>query len=475
MSIENQHMDIRQFSQVYFLGIGGIGMSAIARWFHQNGVWVGGYDKTPSPLTMALQEEGMEIHFEDNAALIPSQVLEAKDTTLVVLTPAIPTDHQEWKYLRDDGFLIQKRSQVLGLISQNCFTVAVAGTHGKTTTSTLIAFLLKEAGTGCTAFLGGISANYNSNFLLSDKPMEDAVMVLEADEFDRSFLTLFPNIAVLTSTDADHLDIYGEKENMDKAYADFVFQVKRNGRLFLNDKINLSFETRNGVQTKRYGLKSNVLFATNIQPNGFGFDFELWENLGSYGKFHLPLPGHHNVENAIAALHVAHALGISWDDLRAILPRFKGIRRRFEKIFDNGQRVLIDDYAHHPTEISAAVSAARTLYPDRKLGLVFQPHLYTRTRDFALGFSTALNAGDALWLLDIYPAREKPISGVTSKMILDRVDLSDKWLVTKDQLVESVCQSDCEVILMLGAGDIDRLVQPMAMSLSSNQNEAVNK
>lgn len=470
-----QHIDIRHFTQVYFLGVGGIGMSAIARWFSQNGAWVGGYDKTPSPLTTDLEKEGIEIHFEDHINLIPPRVVQHKDTTLVVITPAIPADHQEWNFLKEKGFLIMKRSQVLGLLSQNCFTVAVAGTHGKTTTSTLIAYLLREAGIGCTAFLGGISGNYGTNFLLSEKPMEDSIMVVEADEFDRSFLTLFPNIAVVTSTDADHLDIYGDDQSLDKAFGDFIFQVKRGGLLFLQEKISIEFETRSGVQVRKYGQHSTELFAINIKPSGFGFDFELRENLGSHGNFHLPLPGFHNVENAIAALFVANKLGVSFDRLREILSGFKGIKRRFEKVFDNGARILIDDYAHHPTEINAAVSAARALYPDKKLGLVFQPHLYSRTRDFANGFSNALNSGDALWLLDIYPAREKPISGVSSKMIFDRIDLSDKWLVTKEELNEKIVGSDCEVILMLGAGDIDRLVKPLAEALETGKKQLQEK
>lgn len=470
MSNEFQ-IDLKDFKQVFFLGIGGIGMSALARWFKQNGFWVGGYDKTPSPLTQDLQSEGIEIHFEDDLTLIPDFIKDQKETTLVVLTPAIPADQAEWKYFRDEEFKILKRSQVLGLISQTCFTVAVAGTHGKTTTSTLIAYLLREAGLGCTAFLGGISANYKTNFLLSEKPLEESIMVLEADEFDRSFLTLYPNIAVVTSTDSDHLDIYGDSQAMEEAYASFVFQVKRNGKLFVNDKVSTPFETRTGVEIKQYGLKETGIFGENLKPSGFGFEFEMKESLSSYGRFLLPLPGYHNVENAIAALSVAHSLGISFEELRKILPGFKGIKRRFEKIQEANDRVLIDDYAHHPTEIAAAISAARALYPDKKLGVVFQPHLFSRTQDFAVGFSQALNAADQLWLLDIYPAREKPISGVTSKIIFDRVDISDKRLISKEELTENVVNSDCQVILMLGAGDIDRMVLPMAQALVSNTNK----
>lgn len=469
------HIELKNFKQAYFLGIGGIGMSALARWFKQNGFWVGGYDKTPSPLTDELRKEGIEIHFEDNIDLIPDFIKSQKDTTLVVLTPAIPADQMELNFFRNEGFLIQKRSQVLGIISQNCFTVGVAGTHGKTTTSTLIAFLLREAGYGCTAFLGGISANYQTNFLLSEKSLEDSFMVLEADEFDRSFLTLFPNIAVLTSTDADHLDIYGDSETIQEAYANYVFQIKRNGKLFQNNKITRTFELRSGVEVKKYGIGGDDISAENIKPNGFGFDFDLRVNLTNYGTFHLPLPGFHNVENALAALSVVNSLGVSYENLRTILPNFKGIKRRFELIYSSENRVLIDDYAHHPTEIDAAILAARALYPTKKLGVVFQPHLFSRTRDFANGFSNSLNSVDTLWLLDIYPAREKPIAGVTSKLILDRVDISEKSLISKDELAETVAHSDCEVILMLGAGDIDRLVRPVAEAISNQSQKILAK
>jgi UDP-N-acetylmuramate--alanine ligase len=465
--------ELSQYKNVYFLGIGGIGMSALARWFQQHGFHVAGYDKTPGFVTDSLINEGIAIHFEDDIAHIPDYVKEQKDQTLVVLTPAIPANHAEWKFLKDAGYLIQKRSQVLGLISQTCFTVAVAGTHGKTTTSSMIAYLLKEAGKGTTAFLGGITANYGTNFLLSDKPLEETIMVVEADEFDRSFLTLHPSVAVVTSTDADHLDIYGDDETMKTAYGDFIRLIRRDGRLYLNSGISQNFETRSSVVTKRYGLDDGQVYATNVKPNGFGFDFEVRENLGSYGVFHLAMPGFHNVENALAALLVCQSLGISWDTLRQLLPGFKGVKRRFEKIYEDEKVVLIDDYAHHPSEISAALNSLRALYPDKKLGVVFQPHLYSRTRDFALEFSHALNQADRLWLLDIYPARELPISGVSSKLIIDRVDIPEKALISKEALIDSVRNSGCQVIAMLGAGDIDRLVQPMAEAFVSQSNMSV--
>ena len=459
------------FRQVYFLGIGGIGMSALARWFLSQGFRVGGYDKTPGPVTDALSAEGCEISFDDAASALPSWVKENRETTLIVLTPAIPQTHAGWKYLQEKGFSIQKRSQVLGMISGSMFTIAVAGTHGKTTTSSMLAYLLKESGKGCTAFLGGITANYQSNFLLSDKPLEDSVMVVEADEFDRSFLTLFPGIAILTSTDADHLDIYGDDSSIKATYAEFVSQVKRDGRLFIQEDIHLSFETRNGVKVQTYGRNAGQFTACNIQSAGFGFEFEVKENLQSHGTFYLPMPGFHNVENALAAMLACRELGISWDTLRELLPGFKGVKRRFEKVYEDRQVVVIDDYAHHPSEIHAALSSIRAMYPDRKLGVVFQPHLFTRTRDFALGFSQALNEADQLWLLDIYPARENPIPGITSKIIFDRVDLSEKKLVSRESLVAQVTASGCGIVAVLGAGDIDRLVAPLVLAYkSSNQN-----
>lgn len=467
---QNAIESLNNYKHVYFLGIGGIGMSGLARWFEQHGFWVGGYDKTPSPLTDAMRAEGIEIHFDDEPGQIPGFIRDEKDKTLVVLTPAIPPNHAEWKFFRDAGYNILKRSQVLGLITQTGFTVAVAGTHGKTTTSSMIAYLLKEAGLGCTAFLGGVSANYGTNFLLSDKPIDETIFVVEADEFDRSFLTLHPNVAVVTSTDSDHLDIYGDSKTMLRAYSDFMMQVKRNGRLFLQDKITTIPETRTGVEIKKYALDAGQIYAHNLVPKGFGFEFELKENLGTYGKFYLPLPGFHNVENATAALAVAHSLGISFDRLRDILPGYRGVKRRFEKVYEDESVVLIDDYAHHPTEIDAALKSLRALYPDKKLGVVFQPHLFSRTRDFAREFSFALSQADRLWMLDIYPARELPVSGVNSRMVLDRVDLSEKQIISKEALVESVVQSDCEVIAMLGAGDIDRLVQPMAKGFASRLN-----
>jgi UDP-N-acetylmuramate--alanine ligase len=460
MSPQNQS-ELRQFKNVYFLGIGGIGMSALARWFHKNSFIVLGYDKTPGSITAGLEKEGIAIHFEDSLSAIPSFIKDEKEKTLVVLTPAIPKDHTEWQYFRESGYEIMKRSQVLGLISQGCFTVGVAGTHGKTTTSSMVAYLLKEAGLPCTAFLGGISANYGTNFIPGDKPLTETIMVVEADEFDRSFLTLHPDIAVVTSVDADHLDIYGNSETLKKAYADFVAQIKREGSLFIHEKVRLLYETRTGVRVKTYGTSEGDIRAEQVQASGFGFEFELKEDLISHGRFRLNMPGFHNLDNAVAALAVAHKLGVSFETLRQILPGFKGVKRRFEKVYEDETVVLLDDYAHHPSEIDATIRSLRVLYPDKKLGLVFQPHLFSRTRDFALEFSHALNQADKLWLLDIYPARELPVSGVSSRMILDRVDLSEKEIVSADKLINSVLASDCQVVAMLGAGDIDRLVAPM--------------
>jgi UDP-N-acetylmuramate--alanine ligase len=448
-------------------------MSALARWFRQNGFHVEGYDKTPGPVTDGLIKEGIAVHFDESVSAIPHFVLENREKTLVVLTPAIPSQHAGFRHLQELGYPILKRSQVLGLIAGQSYTVAVAGTHGKTTTSSMIAYLLKESGLDCTAFLGGITANYGTNFLLSQAPAAQSIVVAEADEFDRSFLTLRPSIAVVTSTDADHLDIYGDGETMRQAYSEFVLQVRREGILLIQNQIQGDFETRSSVRTIRYGLSEGDFFATNVVPNGFGFDFEVMENMASHGKFHLAMPGFHNVENALAALLVCVKLGVSWETLRQLLPGFKGVRRRFEKVFEDDHVVLIDDYAHHPSEINAALESLRTLYPEKKLGVVFQPHLFSRTKDFALEFSHALNQADRLWLLDIYPARELPVSGVTSRLIFDRVDISEKEIISKEDLIGSVTGSDCEIIAMLGAGDIDRLVQPMAEAFLSRSQSGV--
>lgn len=471
MTNRQNDVDLNAFREVYFLGIGGIGMSALARWFLSRGFHVGGYDKTPGPVTEALEKEGCIISYDDTVAALPDWL--SPESTLVVVTPAIPRNHAGWQLLVEKEFIILKRSQVLGMISRSHYTMAVAGTHGKTTTSAMLAYLLREAGKGCTAFLGGISSNYQTNFLLSEKGPEESIMVAEADEFDRSFLTLFPRIAILTSTDPDHLDIYGDESGIRAGYAEFISQIKRDGVLFVHEAVKLNYEIRQGVKVRTYGRENGDFTVRNIRASGFGFEFEVMENLQSHGLFHLGMPGFHNVENALAAMLACREAGVSWDELRVLLPGFKGVKRRFEKVFEDDRVVLIDDYAHHPSEIQAALQSIRALYPDRKLGVVFQPHLFTRTRDFAAGFSRALNEADQLWLLDIYPAREQPIPGITSRIILDRVDISEKKLCSRESLITQVVGSGCSVIAVLGAGDVDRLVQPLADAFQSSHNKAL--
>lgn len=457
----HKNVKLGQFRHIYFLGIGGIGMSALARWFLANGFKVSGYDKTSTTLTTALEREGINIHYEDSIPLIDNEIFENKEATLVVLTPAIPKAHSEWNFFMEKEYLILKRSQVLGLITQDCFTLAVAGTHGKTTTSSMLAYLLKEAGKGVTAFLGGLTQNYQSNFLLSKLPLEESLVVVEADEFDRSFLTLNPNVAIVTSCDPDHLDIYGTKKEVELAFSEFISRVKREGNLFIKNSLSLRFETKSNVQVKTYGNAGGDFFVQNIQNTGLGYTFELKEGFASHGTFHLNMPGLHNVENAVAALVAAHQVGVSYDELRKIIPGFKGVKRRFEVIIDTPELVFVDDYAHHPAELDALIGSLKNLFPDKKITVIFQPHLFTRTRDFALEFANALSQIDNLLLLDIYPARETPIAGISSKSILERVDLIDKRIVSKEALLDLLKTESVEVLATVGAGDIDQLVQPI--------------
>lgn len=459
-------MQLSQFTHIYFIGIGGIGMSALARYFKHNGCEVAGYDKTPTSLTQALQAEGMLIHFDDDVRLIPAAFIENKEKTLVVVTPAIPADHSELNHLRQAGFMVLKRSEVLGKLTSEHNTIAVAGTHGKTTTSAMIGYLLKESGIACTAFLGGILQNYNNNFLISATPQGAQWVVVEADEFDRSFHTLNPTIAVFTSADPDHLDIYKTRGAVELAYAEFLGKIKKGGALFINHTIDIPYHTQLNVAVKTYGLSGGEHHAQNIKNNGLGHDFELITGHKSQGYFTLNMPGLHNVENAVAAISaVAHA-GVPYDTIRQLLPGFKGVKRRFSVLIHTPQLVFIDDYAHHPTEIEALLTSLRSLFPDKKLAVIFQPHLYTRTRDFAAGFAQALSHADVLYMLDIYPAREKPIPGISSDTIFTRVDLMHKYRVTRESLLEHMAHDDLEVVITVGAGDIDMLVDPICSILN---------
>ena len=451
-------MKLEQYDSVYFLGIGGIGMSAIARWFKHKGLRVAGYDRTPTPLTHELIEEGMEIHFDDRIEFIPGYI--TKEKTLVVFTPAIPKNHVEHAYLKDQGFTILKRSEVLGVLTKNYKTVAVAGTHGKTTTSSLVAHILKSAGIDMVAFLGGITTNYSSNLVMHGEVNAKTVVVVEADEFDRSFLRLFPEIAVVTSADADHLDIYGDHNSMLISFKDFIKQINKKGNLIIHESIS---SLANGIDITKetYGMSQGQFFAGNITANGGFFEFDLQGFGKKIEKIQLGVPGFHNMENAIAATLVALRLGISEAIIREALGSFKGVKRRFEFIIQKNDLVYIDDYAHHPTEIEAFLKSLKSMYKGKKITVIFQPHLFTRTRDFAEGFSKSLSIADEVLLMDIYPAREEPIPGVTSDMLFKDITSPVKIRCSKKDVIQKLEDLNVEVLATVGAGDIDTFVKPI--------------
>ncbi len=448
-------MDLKDIKNVYFLGIGGIGMSAIARWFIENKFQLAGYDKTPTPLTDALVLEGATIHFQDDITLIPSHFLYNKNETLVIYTPAIPKDNIQFNYLKDNGFVLMKRSEVLGLLTQNMFTIAVAGTHGKTSTSSMVAHILKHNGKNVTAFLGGVTQNYGTNFLINQKP-EDVICVVEADEFDRSFLTLFPDLAIVTSTDADHLDIYQNHSNLLDSFALFVKQIKPNGKLFQH--FGLHLEEGLNVPTYEYSLEKGDYKIENLTIKNAEMVFDIVAPATRIDKCTLQIPGFHNAENALAAAAVCLELGLSVEKIKEGIGTFKGVKRRFEYHIRNEKIVYIDDYAHHPTEIEAFLKSVKALYPNKKITAVFQPHLYSRTRDFQEGFATSLSLADDVLLLDIYPARELPIEGVTSDIIFKNITSKNKVLCKKENVLEILQAKQPELLVTIGAGDIDTLV-----------------
>lgn len=448
---------MNDIQKVYFIGIGGIGMSALARYFNSRKVAVFGYDKTATTLTKKLVEEGMVIHYEDDVSQIP------KGIDLVVYTPAIPKDHGELNYFQEHGFLLKKRAEVLGMISQTQRTIAIAGTHGKTTTTSILTHILREGGVDCTAFLGGIANNFSSNYVEGKSDW----VVVEADEYDRSFLHLHPEIAVILSMDADHLDIYGADEEVKNSFRIFGSQVKKNGKLLVNQTWITEYLKEEKVQgkVKTYGLEAGDYHATNIKVvNGY-FVFDFKSKMSDIGNLQFNLPGHHNIENATAAIAVALGLGVSVDAIRRSLVSFKGIRRRFEIVYRDEKVVYIDDYAHHPSELKAAIRAARTLFPTKQITGIFQPHLFSRTRDFLPEFAEVLSTLDEVILLDIYPAREQPIAGVTSEVVYQLITNEAKLLTTKQDLLDLLATRDLEVLMTLGAGDIDTLVAPIKEQL----------
>ncbi len=455
-------------NKVYFLGIGGIGMSALARWFRHEGYPVAGYDKTPSPLTEELEKEGMMISFLDSTVEVPFDFTTNPDEVLVVWTPAIPKDSVLLNFFQAH-YQLKKRSEVLGMITKEFHSIAVAGTHGKTSTSSLVAHLLKSAGKPVAAFLGGITQNYNSNLILPGKSKEQTLVVVEADEFDRSFLRLFPNEAVVTSADPDHLDIYGDEATILDGFRDFIKLLDKKGKLYVQSHAQYRLGENLGTTAtvREYGLRSSGIHAENIiaKPGVFLFDYIAGKM--QIKGLELHIPGFHNVENALAAIAIAVDHGVSEAQIREGIKSFRGVKRRFEIHSATPGHIYIDDYAHHPEEIKACLSSVRAMYPTQRLTVVFQPHLFTRTRDFAEGFSDSLSLADEVVLLDIYPARELPIPGVTSEMLLEGIHAGKKILISKAQVMDYLEQSRPEVLVTLGAGDIDRLVPSIAAWMNS--------
>ena len=442
-------MNLKAIHNVYFIGVGGIGMSAIARYFSVNGKKVFGYDKTPSPITNKLEDIGVKIHFEDAVKNIPISCLN-KDKTLVVYTPAISSEHQELNYFINNGFEILKRAEILGEITKSTFCLAVAGTHGKTTTSSILGHIMQPA--KATSFLGGIAENYNSNLILG----EDKISVVEADEFDRSFLKLSPNIACVTSMDADHLDIYGENEMLQQSFRDFAGKVS--DTLIVAKGLplkGLTYAVNESADYKAYNVK--------IDTGKYVFDVKTPTSEVKNIEFHLP--GKHNMMNALVALAMADVYGVPLENIKNQLKTFKGVQRRFSYKIKTEDIVLIDDYAHHPTEINAVENSIREMYPNEKVLAVFQPHLYSRTKDFVDDFANALSKFDEVLLLDIYPARELPIKGITSSWLLDKINIENKQLVFKEDLSNHILKSESKIVAMLGAGDIGLLVDDVKINL----------
>jgi len=450
-------MELQNIKRVYLIGIGGIGMSGLARYFHHLGCIVCGYDKTSTELTTELHNEGIQIIFDDNAEWIPLSFQQPDEGTLIIFTPAIPKNSQVLNFFIDRGFELFKRSQVLGLISKGKYTVAIAGTHGKTTTSTMVAHILKDSGVDCSAFLGGIASNYNSNVLYG----ENDIVVVEADEYDRSFLTLYPNIAVITSMDADHLDIYGDHAHLTDSFKLFASQIKEGGVLIHKQGLPLDTGYTYSIKEAADATATNI----RIENGSFYFDFKNAD--ADIKDIQLGIPGFHNVENATAAIEATLRLGVSADAVKSALASFRGVHRRFEYIVKNENRIYIDDYAHHPEELRAAINSVKKLYPNKKLVTIFQPHLFTRTRDFVDGFAEVLDMTDELILLDIYPARELPIEGVDSNMILSRMKLANKRILSKQDTIEAIKNEQPELLLTVGAGDIDQLVEPLKNALTN--------
>ncbi|HUS03079.1 MAG TPA: UDP-N-acetylmuramate--L-alanine ligase [Chitinophagaceae bacterium] len=475
-------VDLKNISRVYFIGIGGIGMSALARYFSSRGVTVSGYDKTETNLSKQLEEEGINIHYTDDINLLD------RDAEWVVYTPAVPKEHREFSYYQKNNYTLLKRSDVLGKITEDSFNICIAGTHGKTTISAMIAHILRDSGYGCNAFLGGVSVNYNTNFW-SQAPAEVSegskknVCVVEADEFDRSFLKLKPDVAIISAMDADHLDIYGTEEVMQNAFIEFSGKIRSNGLLLSKYGLKKDKELTAPVHV-RYSLQNDAadIYAYNITMSHGSYSFDVMTSDWTLDNVILNMGGMHNVENVVAAITVAHHLKIEPNKIKTAVENFKGVKRRFEYIIKTDKEIFIDDYAHHPEELKALITGARTLFPGMRCTVVFQPHLFSRTRDFAKEFATILDMADDVILLPIYPARELPIEGVTSELILNEMKMAKASIQTKEELINylnapenplSTCgegRGEGCLFITAGAGDIDTLIEPIKQMILNNKN-----
>lgn len=459
-------MELKDIKSVYFVGAGGIGMSAIARYFLHIGVVVAGYDKTPSALTKELEKEGMDIHYEENVALIPAACKDAS-STLVIYTPAIPQEHQELVYFHENGFTIEKRAQVLGTLTRSHKGLCVAGTHGKTTTSTMCAHIMHQSHVDCNAFLGGISKNYGTNYILSD---ESDYVVIEADEFDRSFHWLRPWMSVITATDPDHLDIYGTKEAYLESFRHYTELIQLGGALIIHKNLEMKQHVQDGVKIYEYSLNEGDFHAENIKIDNGEITFDFISPVESISNVELGQPVPINIENAVAAMAMAQLNGCTAEEIKEGIKTYEGVERRFDFKIKDDKHVFLSDYAHHPKEIYQSAKSIRELYKNRKITAIFQPHLYTRTRDFYKDFADSLSILDEVILCDIYPAREAPIPGVTSELIYKNLKPGvEKSMIHKEDVLDLVKKRDFDVLIVLGAGDLDNLVPQMAEILKQKE------
>ena len=459
-------MELKDIKSVYFVGAGGIGMSAIARYFLHIGVVVAGYDKTPSALTKELEKEGMDIHYEENVALIPAACKDAS-STLVIYTPAIPQEHQELVYFHENGFTIEKRAQVLGTLTRSHKGLCVAGTHGKTTTSTMCAHIMHQSHVDCNAFLGGISKNYGTNYILSDK---SDYVVIEADEFDRSFHWLRPWMSVITATDPDHLDIYGTKEAYLESFRHYTELIQPGGALIIHKNLEMKQHVQEGVKIYEYSLNEGDFHAENIKIDNGEITFDFISPVESISNVELGQPVPINIENAVAAMAMAQLNGCTAEEIKEGIKTYEGVERRFDFKIKDDKHVFLSDYAHHPKEIYQSAKSIRELYKNRRITAIFQPHLYTRTRDFYKDFADSLSILDEVILCDIYPAREAPIPGVTSELIYKNLKSGvEKSMIHKEDVLDLVKKRDFDVLIVLGAGDLDNLVPQMAEILKQKE------